>query len=220
SLHNAFREAGLDTPVASIITQVVVDRADPAFLHPTKPIGSFYMEAAAEAIMRENPQWTFREDAGRGWRRVVPSPLPVKIAEIKSIRRLLDCGTAVIACGGGGIPVCQQENATYHAVSAVIDKDFAAAAMAEAVHADLLVILTAVPHAYLHYGTPQQTAIAGMSVEEAERYIGDGAFAAGSMLPKVQAAVAFAKTGRRAVIAALDDVEAALTGNAGTMICP
>lgn len=220
SLKNAYRAAGLDTPIATVVTQVAVDRGDPAFSRPSKPIGSFYMEAAAATLMKENPQWTFREDAGRGWRRVVPSPLPVEIVEIPSIRRLLDVGVTVIAAGGGGIPVCRQENGGYHPISAVIDKDFAAAAMAEAVKSDLLLILTAVPHVYLHFGTDKQEAINGMTCKEAEQHIESGAFAAGSMLPKVQAAMAFARTGRRAVIAALEDMAAALIGNAGTVICP
>jgi len=212
-------EAGIRTPVVTLITQVSVSGNDPAFACPTKPIGSFYSEQEAETLMEQNPGWLFREDAGRGWRRVVASPEPDEILERRSIRALLDAGNIVIACGGGGVPV-QQTDHGYHSAAAVIDKDLAALKLALCVDADRLIILTAVEQVAIHYGTPEEQPLSHMRVEEAERYCEEGHFAPGSMLPKVQAAIRFAKAGGTAVIASLDRAADALSGKSGTVIRP
>lgn len=206
--------------VASVVTQVIVDKNDPAFLNPTKPIGGFYSKEEAEKKMKDNPEIKFIEDAGRGYRRVVASPKPVDIAERASILNLLDNEYIVIACGGGGIPVIIDENGDYEGVPAVIDKDFASAKLAEAVGADYLFILTAVDRVAIHFGKPEQKELEHMSVEEALKYCEEGHFAPGSMLPKVNAAINFAKSkkGRKAVIASLEKAPFAMKGESGTMI--
>ncbi len=219
-LYRQLRREGMPWHVATVITQMEVDARDPAFQNPTKPIGVFYTREQAQALSREHPEMVFREDAGRGWRQVVASPLPRDIVEKDSILNLLDDEFIVIACGGGGIPVVKDKEGNYTSVPAVIDKDFASAKLAEMVDADYLFILTAVDRVAIDYGKPQQRELEKMSVKEARRYAGEGHFAPGSMLPKIQAAVAFAesKKGRRAIIASLEKAPLAMRGESGTEI--
>ena len=204
--------------VVSMVTQVVVDLADQAFTNPTKPIGGFYSEAEARQMMAESED-IYIEDAGRGWRRVVPSPKPVDIYEKTSLKTLVDAGQVVIACGGGGIPVVY-EGTRYKGVEAVIDKDFAAAKMAELIDADIFIILTAVEQVFINYGQDDQQGLSTATVAEMEAYINQNQFSTGSMLPKVEAAIAFAasKNGRQAVIASLEKASETLVGKSGTMI--
>ena len=221
-MRRTLRANGMPWQVATVVTQVVVDPDDPAFGEPTKPIGAFYDEAAAQQMMRDDPSLRMREDSGRGWRRVVASPKPVDIAERRSILNLLDSEYIVIACGGGGVPVVRDSHGDYYGVDAVIDKDFASACLAEAVGADYLFILTAVDHVCLNFGTPEQRALDELHVDEAETYLRAGQFGAGSMQPKVAAAVQFVRSGwrRRAVIASLEQAPAAMRGESGTRIVP
>lgn len=208
----------IDIPVATVITQVIVDKSDKAFQDPTKPIGNFYTESEAEALSLEK-SYTMKEDAGRGWRRVVASPLPKGIVEIETIKQLHE-SSVVIAAGGGGIPVVESKEGGLEGVPAVIDKDFAAELLAEKIDADLLLILTAVDKVSINYNKADQTEISSMTVSEAEKYIEQGHFAAGSMLPKVRAAVKFVKgsPNRRAVIASLYNAIDAVDGTSGTAI--
>lgn len=205
--------------VATVVTQVVVDAADPAFQNPTKPIGAFYDEAAAKDMMAKNPALHMKEDAGRGWRELVASPKPVDIAERKSILNLLDNEYIVIACGGGGVPVVR-DGLGYRGVPAVIDKDFASAKLAETVGADYLFILTAVDRVCVNFGKPDQKELPELDAASARKYIAEGQFAAGSMLPKVEAALRFVESGsgRRAVIASLEKAPLAMQGESGTLI--
>ena len=221
-MRRTLRANGMPWQVATVVTQVVVDPDDPAFGEPAKPIGAFYDEAAAQQMMRDDPSLRMREDSGRGWRRVVASPKPVDIAERRSILNLLDSEYIVIACGGGGVPVVRDAHGDYYGVDAVIDKDFASACLAEAVGADYLFILTAVDHVCLNFGTPEQRALDELHVDEAETYLRAGQFGAGSMQPKVAAAVQFVRSGwrRRAVIASLEQAPAAMRGESGTRIVP
>lgn len=221
-LQNALREEllnrGIDhIPVATMITQVRVDADDPVFQSPSKPIGKFVSEEQAK-IMEEKYNYVMKEDAGRGYRRVVASPKPVEIIEIETIRTMVEAGNVVIACGGGGIPVTRQGNHLKGA-SAVIDKDFASCLMAKELDADFLIILTAVEKVALNFGTPDEKWLNDVSVEEAAQYIKEGHFAPGSMLPKVQAAVDFAgsKPGRTALITLLEKSRDAVQGKTGTM---
>ena len=221
-LQNFLREEllrmGIDKPVTSLVTQVVVDRSDEAFANPTKPIGRFMDREEAAAWERRGCRVI--EDSGRGYRRVVPSPKPVDIVEIETIRSLLDGGQVVVACGGGGIPVVR-EGCSLRGVSAVIDKDFASARLAQMIGADYLVILTAVERVAVNYAKPDQRWLSWISVEEARAYIAQGQFAPGSMLPKVEAAVEFASSlpGRRALITLLEKAGEGLKGETGTVIC-
>lgn len=219
-LQRELRKRGMPWEVATVITRVEVSPVDPAFTTPTKPIGPFYTKEEAEALQKEHPHAVFREDAGRGFRRMVASPKPQHIVEIGSIRHLLDNEFVVIACGGGGIPVVANGKGDYSGVDAVIDKDLAAERLAEEVRADILFILTAVDRVCLHYGTPEEQRLSHMSVEEARAYCREGHFAPGSMLPKVEAAIAFAESGknRRAIIASLENAASALDGLSGTVI--
>ena len=207
-----------DIPVVSMLTQVVVDPNDPAFSNPTKPIGGYYSEEEAKKLMEETED-VYVEDAGRGWRRVVPSPKPVDIYEKVSLQTLVDAGQVVIACGGGGIPVVY-EGTRYKGVDAVIDKDFAAAKMAALIDADVFIILTAVDHVFVNFGKPEQKALETTSVADMQKYIEEKQFAPGSMLPKVEAAIDFAesKAGRQAIIASLEQASEAVKGNSGTMV--
>ena len=221
-MRRTLRASGMPWQVATVVTQVVVDPDDPAFDEPTKPIGAFYDEAAAQQMMRDDPSLRMREDSGRGWRRVVASPKPVDIAERRSILNLLDSEYIVIACGGGGVPVVRDSHGDYYGVDAVIDKDFASACLAEAVGADYLFILTAVDHVCLNFGTPEQRELDELHVDEAETYLRAGQFGAGSRQPKVAGAVQFVRSGwrRRAVIASLEQAPAAMRGESGTRIVP
>lgn len=208
----------LSIPVATVVTQVRVDSDDPAFNDPTKPIGSFYDPETAEVIAREKG-WVMKEDAGRGWRRHVPSPLPQEIIEIETIRTLIEAGQLVIAAGGGGIPVIA-DGSELKGVAAVIDKDYASAKLAKLVSADLLIILTAVDHVSLNYGQPDQKDLHNVSVEEIKEYIKAGHFAAGSMLPKVNASLSFVESGsgREALITSLANASDGVKGKNGTRI--
>ena len=216
SIQNELAARGLCKSVATVVTQVLVDPNDPAFSHPTKPIGAFYTKAQAEAIAAEKG-YTMVEDAGRGYRQVVPSPKPIDVIEKDAVNTLIDAGHVVITVGGGGIPVVREWNRLV-GVPAVIDKDFASAKLAELVDADRLVILTAVDRVMIHYGKPEQRAIERMTCAEAEQYIAEGHFAPGSMLPKVQAAMSFARTGKEAIIASLENAAAALRDESGTVV--
>lgn len=220
NLGNLLREKGINRPVVTVVTQVVVDKNDKAFQNPTKPIGPFYSEEQAKKIMAETG-FTMKEDAGRGWRRVVPSPDPKAIFEKEAIRRLIDAGCIVTASGGGGIPVVVKEDGKLMGVEAVIDKDLAGERLAEDVEADLFMILTDVPYVAIHYGTPEQKNLTRMTVAEARAYQKEGHFKAGSMGPKVEAAVRFVEArGSKAIITSLDNALEALEGKAGTVIVP
>lgn len=214
------RRENMPWHVASMITQTVVDAADPAFDNPTKPIGAFYTEEQAKELQRLYPDRCYKEDAGRGYRQLVPSPRPLDIVEKDSILNLLDNEFVVIAAGGGGIPVIRRADGDLQGVEAVIDKDLAAAALAELTQAEYLFILTAVERVAINYGKPDQAFLEKMSVSEAERYCAEGHFAPGSMLPKVQAAINFAKSkkGRKAIIADLRYAPQAIRGESGTKI--
>lgn len=208
-----------DVVVITMLTQVIVEKDDPAFLNPTKPIGGYYEEEEAKRLMAETGQ-KYVEDSGRGWRRVVPSPEPVSIYERISLNTLINANHVVIAGGGGGIPVVKEENGSYHGVSAVVDKDLAAEKIAELVNADAFVILTAVDRVSLHFGRPDQTELARITLKEAEGYVEEGHFAAGSMLPKVKAAMKFIqkKNDGVSIICSLERVAEALEGKTGTRI--
>lgn len=220
-LQNAIRTEllarGINKPVATIVTQVVVDKEDPAFLNPTKPIGRFMTEEEAKAEEAKGEK--VMEDAGRGYRKVVASPKPVDIVEIETIRSLCEAGQIVIACGGGGIPVIKEGNELKGA-SAVIDKDFASALMAEKLDADYLIILTGVEKCAINFGKENEKWLDNISVEEAKQYIGEGHFAPGSMLPKVEAAVKFASSApdRKALITLLEKAKEGIQGKTGTVI--
>jgi carbamate kinase len=222
-LQNAMREElldrGIDKGVATVLTQVEVDPDDPAFRHPTKPIGAFMTREEAEQ-MKEERQHDFIEDAGRGFRRVVASPKPQSIVEIGTIRSLVETDHIVIACGGGGIPVFREKGNHLKGAAAVIDKDYAAEKLAEQLDADVLIILTAVEKVAIHFGSPDQTDLDQLTPDEARKYIGEGEFAPGSMLPKVEAAVAFAESrgGREALITLLGKAHDGIAGKTGTRI--
>ena len=218
ALRYALAKRNKNTPVVSLVTQMVVEADDPAFRNPTKPIGPFYSREEAEAIGREKG-YTMKEDAGRGWRRVVPSPLPRRIVEIGQVRDLWD-NTIVITCGGGGVPVIETARGQLEGVAAVIDKDFAAELLAEQVDADVLMILTEVEKVAINWGKPDQKDLDRMSLAEAARYVEEGHFAPGSMLPKVQAAMKFVRSdpGKKAVITSLDKALDALAGKTGTVV--
>ncbi len=216
SIANELAARGIQKTVGTLVTQVLVDEADPAFQKPSKPVGAFYDKETADKIAAERG-YTMVEDAGRGWRQVVPSPKPVDVVEKDMVNTLVDSGYVVITVGGGGIPVVKKDGRLV-GTPAVIDKDFASAKLAELIDADMLVILTAVDRVAINWGKPDQKALAEMTVDEAEKYCGEGHFAPGSMLPKVQAAMSFAKAGGTAIIASLENAAAALRGESGTRI--
>lgn len=205
-------------PVLTVATQMVVDENDPAFTSPVKPIGPFYNEEEAQRLTAEKG-YIMKEDAGRGWRRVVASPIPRRIVEIEAIKKLWD-SSIVISCGGGGIPVVERMDGTLEGVAAVIDKDFAAELLAEQVDADVLMILTEVEKVAVNWGKEDQRDLDHMSLKDAVRYIGEGQFASGSMLPKVEAAMKFVRTypNKRAIITSLDKAIEALEEKTGTVI--
>ena len=216
AINNAFIKRGKNAKVATVVSQVVVSKDDPAFDNPTKPIGQFYTEKEALALAREKG-WVVKEDAGRGWRRVVPSPKPIDIVEKKTISGLIADGVIVIAAGGGGIPVYRTKVLKrLKGVDAVIDKDYAAEKLAELVKADIFVSVTAVANACVGFGTLEQRALGGVTVAEIEKYLPE--FKAGSMLPKVQAAILFAKKGGVGIITDIEHLREALKGKAGTII--
>ncbi|MGG3468002.1 carbamate kinase [Neobacillus pocheonensis] len=218
AMDKVLKERGISKNVVTVVTRVVVDQNDPAFLNPTKPIGPFYSEEEARKIMEESATF-FKEDAGRGWRRVVPSPKPVSIKEHAIINSLVEEGNIVISVGGGGIPVVETPSGL-QGIEAVIDKDFASQKLAELVEADALIILTAVDNVYIDFNKPTQKKLEDVSIEELNEYIVSGHFAAGSMLPKVEAAINFAKTSpeRKTIITSLDQAFNAIYGTAGTVV--
>ena len=219
-LSKVLRRRGVNKQVATLVTQVVVDANDPKFQNPSKPIGPFYSEEEAKKIADEKG-YTMREDAGRGWRRVVASPLPVEIAELDAVKCLVDGGFVVVTVGGGGIPVVKNSDGDLVGTAAVIDKDLASEKLAEDLDADALVILTAVEKVSINFKKPTQMDLDQLSVEDAKGYIKEGHFAPGSMLPKIEAAVKFveSKPGRVSIITSLDKALDALNGKGGTRIC-
>ena len=216
AIGNELAARGIVKDVATVVTQVLVDENDPAFQNPTKPVGAFYDKETADRIAAEKG-YTMVEDAGRGYRQVVPSPKPIDVIEKNTVNALIKDGCVVITVGGGGIPVVRKDGKLY-GTPAVIDKDFASAKLAELVQADALVILTAVDRVCINWGKPDQQSLSEMSVEEAEKYCGEGHFAPGSMLPKVKAAISFAKTGGQAIIASLENAGKAVKGESGTIV--
>ncbi|MBZ0322830.1 carbamate kinase [Enterococcus casseliflavus] len=216
SIKNKIEQEELTSNVVTLLTQVEVAADDPAFEKPTKPIGLFYSEEEAKT-MAEEKHWVMEEDAGRGYRRVVPSPQPVTIHGVESMVHLLNQNTIVIAGGGGGIPVVKQAEGL-KGIEAVIDKDRTGKKLAEQVDADVFMMLTDVNNVYINYGTPEQEKLTGLSVSEAQAYFDAGHFAEGSMGPKMEAAIAFAKQGKTAIICSLEEADLALLGEAGTRI--
>lgn len=216
-LQNELQKLGLNNSVISMLTQTEVSKEDPAFQNPTKPIGVFYSEEEAQRLAEEKG-WIVKEDAGRGWRRVVPSPMPKSIIGADLIQSLTDQGTIVIAAGGGGIPVSRQSDGTLEGVEAVIDKDRSGYQLAQDVNADVFMILTDVQNVYVNYGKPNQKSLETISLEEAKQYADEGQFSAGSMGPKMESAIGFAEKGGTAVICSLDQADLALEGKAGTRI--
>ncbi len=221
NLYNEFLERGISNNVATVVTQVEVDQADPAFQNPSKPIGSF-MEEAEALEKKERDGWSVVEDAGRGWRRVVPSPLPKRVVEEASIAQLMDAGICVITVGGGGIPVVADDTGKLSGIAAVIDKDFASALLANSIGAKLLLISTAVEKVALNFGKPNEEWLDKMTIAEAKGYVAEGVhFAKGSMAPKVQACISFIEQGgKQAIITNPENIGRALAGETGTSILP
>lgn len=220
ALYNEFLDRGLAKHAATVITQTIVDQADPAFQNPSKPIGSFMSEDEAKIKMRDLG-WTMVEDAGRGWRRVVPSPIPQEIVEAAAIRSLIDQGFVVIGVGGGGIPVMRQVDGHLVGVEAVIDKDFGSAILASMIQADLFLISTAVEKVAINFNKPDQKWLDRISAAQAREYMAEGHFAKGSMLPKIQAILKYLdKGGKSALITDPDHIKDALEGKTGTWILP
>ena len=218
SLQNELHRRWMNKNVATIVTQIAVDPKDPAFQNPSKPVGDFYTKEQAEQIEKEKG-YTFKEDAGRGYRQVVPSPLPQKIMELNSIKTLIENGDLVIAGGGGGVPVIMTDDGL-QGVPAVIDKDRSSALLADKIDADTLIILTAVDYVYVNYGKPDEKALKTLNVVEAQKYMDEKQFAAGSMLPKIEACLSFVKghPERKALITSLNGLDDALAGKVGTVI--
>lgn len=220
AIRNRMESIGVAGEVATILTEVEVDAADPAFKRPTKGIGPFFTRYRAEALERDLG-WTMKEDAGRGWRHVVPSPRPVRILNVDTIGKMLESATVVIAAGGGGIPVVRGRDGQWRGIEAVIDKDYASARLAADLGADLFVILTGVPKVAINFGKPDQKFLDRITVREAEKHLGDGQFPAGSMGPKMESAVEFVRATKQQVL--ITDVEVlreALEGNDGTLVVP
>lgn len=220
ALRNEFRKRGKEKDVVTVVTMVVVDKNDPAFQNPSKPIGPFYTEEEAKEKM-EAEKWIMKEDAGRGWRRVVPSPIPRKIVEINAIKTLVENGFVVVGVGGGGIPVIEDENGQIMGVEAVIDKDYASSLLARELGADYFIISTAVEKVYLNFGTPDQKPIDRMTLEEARKYLKEGHFKEGSMAPKIRAVIEFLEAGgKAAIITSPESIVRAIKGETGTWIVP
>lgn len=220
AMGNILAEKGIKRPVVSLVTQVVVDAKDPAFVNLTKPIGPFLTEEEAEKASEETGD-TYKEDSGRGYRKVVASPKPVRIHEIDVVKSLVEQDVVVIAAGGGGIPVIEKEGQLV-GVEAVIDKDFASQKLAADIKADYFIVLTGVDNVYVNFNKPDQQKLEHVTVSELERYIGENQFAPGSMLPKVEATIAFVKefSGGKAVISSLENIEEVLLNDGGTVILP
>ena len=217
ALKEELSKNGISKNTTTIITQVEVSKDDQAFKNPTKPIGPFYSEEEAQKVAAEKG-YIIKEDSGRGWRRVVPSPKPIHILESDAIIDFMKTGAIIIAAGGGGIPVVKSGENSFEGVDAVIDKDFAAELLAEKINADTLLILTGVDNAMINYGKEDQQDLGIISPDEAEKYINEDQFGAGSMLPKVQASLKFAKTGGKAIITSLENAQDAISKNLGTVI--
>ena len=218
SLQNKLKDKGLKTPVATVLTQVIVDKNDPALLDPTKYIGSFYTEEEAKKLAAENG-WVVKKDADRGWRRVVGSPKPKDIVNKEIIKQLLDMKNIVIAAGGGGIPVYLDEKNHLEGIDAVIDKDMASALLGNLIGADELYIMTAVNKVALNFGTPEQKDLDVMTMSEADKYLNEGHFPYGSMGPKMKSAIMFLRNGgKRVIITAIDKLADAIEGKEGTSI--
>ena len=217
ALKEELSKNGISKNATTIVTQVEVSKDDQAFKNPTKPIGPFYSKEEAQKVAAEKG-YVVKEDSGRGWRRVVPSPKPIRILESDAIIDFMKTGAIVIAAGGGGIPVVSNGENSFEGVDAVIDKDFAAELLAEKINADTLLILTGVDNAMINYGKENQQALGVISPEEAEKYISENQFGAGSMLPKIQASLKFAKTGGKSVITSLENAQDAISKNLGTII--
>ena len=218
SLKYALNRNNRNVPVVTVATQMVVSEADPAFQKPAKPIGPFYTEEEAKQLEAERG-YTMKEDSGRGYRRVVASPMPIRIVEIEAVKQLWD-NSIVITCGGGGIPVIEKPNGELEGIAAVIDKDFAAELLAEDVDADILMILTEVEKVAINFNKPDQEDLSKLTLEDAARYVEEGQFPAGSMLPKVEAAMKFVRRypNKKAIITSLDKAVEALEGKTGTVI--
>ena len=218
SLQNELHRRWMNKNVATVVTQIAVDPKDPAFQNPSKPVGDFYTKEQAEQIEKEKG-YTFKEDAGRGYRQVVPSPLPQKIMELNSIKTLIEAGALVIAGGGGGVPVIMTDDGL-EGVPAVIDKDRSSALLADKIDADTLIILTAVDYVFVNYGKPDEKALKTLNVAEAQKYMDEKQFAAGSMLPKIEACLSFVEghPERKALITSLNGLDDALAGKVGTVI--
>ena len=218
SLQNELHRRWMNKNVATVVTQIAVDPKDPAFQNPSKPVGDFYTKEQAEQIEKEKG-YTFKEDAGRGYRQVVPSPLPQKIMELNSIKTLIEAGDLVIAGGGGGVPVIMTDDGL-EGVPAVIDKDRSSALLADKIDADTLIILTAVDYVFVNYGKPDEKAQKTLNVAEAQKYMDEKQFAAGSMLPKIEACLSFVEghPERKALITSLNGLDDALAGKVGTVI--
>ena len=221
NLYNEFQKRGIDKTVVTLVTQTEVDPADPAFKNPTKPIGGF-MDAEEAQSRREKDGWEVVEDAGRGWRRVVPSPLPMRVVEQPAVEQLMAAGICVITVDGGGIPVVADEEGNLQGIAAVIDKDYASALLAASLGAELLIISTAVEKVALNFGKPDQRWLDTMTVAEAKQYLKEGThFAKGSMAPKIQACINFLERGgQKAIITNPDNISSALKGETGTAIIP
>ncbi len=220
ALDNEFKRRGLKKEAATVVTQTVVSKDDPAFINPTKPIGSFMEETEAKT-RAEKDGWTVVEDAGRGWRRVVPSPMPERIVEANVIDSLIKAGIIVVGVGGGGIPVIENDQGDIEGIEAVIDKDFGSSLLAKMIDADLFVISTAVEKVAINFNTPDEKWLDKMTVAEAKQYIEEGHFAPGSMLPKVQAIIQFLENGgKKALITDPEHIGEALDGKTGTWILP
>ncbi|MBV9495133.1 MAG: carbamate kinase [Acidobacteria bacterium] len=218
AIRNRLEAIGHPGEVVTVLTEVEVDAGDPAFKRPTKPIGPFFTRYRAEALERDLG-WTMREDSGRGWRHVVPSPRPLHILNIRTVERMLDAAPVVIACGGGGIPVVRGRDGQWRGIEAVIDKDFASALLASELKADLYIILTGVAKVALDYGKPTQRDVDRMTLEEAEKHLAEGQFPPGSMGPKIEAAIQFArKSGQDVLITDVEHLREALDGREGTLL--
>lgn len=215
SLQNRLIREKIDRSVAAVVTQVVVDRDDPSVIHPSKPVGRFYTEAEASEMQKQGKHMV--EDAGRGWRHVVPSPIPRRVVESPTIRQLIDLGVIVIACGGGGMPVYIEDDGTFEGIDGVVDKDRASSVLAREIEADELIVLTEVDKVALNYNKPDQVDLDTLTVAQARAYLAEGHFHKGSMGPKVEAVCDFLEGGgKRAIIASLDKAYEALHGRAGT----
>jgi carbamate kinase len=218
ALVNELRRRSIDKEVASLVSQVVVDQDDPAFAKPTKPVGPFYQKFRAQELAREK-KWTMVEDAGRGYRKVVPSPKPIDVVNNRIIRELVEAGRIVIAAGGGGIPVILNANGLFEGVEAVIDKDYAASLLAREVKADLFIILTAIERVFIDFGKPEQREAPVLTVDEARKHLAEGQFPPGSMGPKIRAAIEYIEAGGREVLITKDThLKAALINRSGTRI--